>query len=114
VRLCFPLLTRRDDVAAEFTARAQWTLDVLVHWYRGEARTVDLRAEIARVDLPTYVLAAENDPITTFAAAEEVVAALPAASVRFRRVPGAAHGVFLDAPEEFDAVRAFILEADVG
>ena len=43
----------------------------------------------------------ELDPVTPVAAAEEIVAALPAGTARLAVVPGGGHFTWLDGPERF-------------
>ncbi|HEX6148262.1 alpha/beta fold hydrolase [Nocardioides sp.] len=62
-------------------------------------RAVDLVDQLSRVTSPVLVSVGELDPVTPVGAAEEVVAALPAGSVRLDVVPGAGHFTWLDAPD---------------
>ncbi len=66
----------------------------------------DLRNEIARIDLPTLLLAGEFDPVTTVADAKDMQASI--ANARLSVVP-ASHLSNLEAPREFDqAVLLFL------
>jgi proline iminopeptidase len=58
------------------------------------------------------VLAGEDDPATTIAGAEELVAALPSGLARFERFADTGHGVFRDRPEAIELVRAFLAPAE--
>lgn len=74
-------------------------------------RDLDVTSLLGRVHTPTLVSVGELDPVTPVAAAEEIVAALPAGSARLEVVAGAGHFPWLDAPERYwDALRAFIRE----
>jgi proline iminopeptidase len=64
-------------------------------------RRLDLRDRLHSVDGPVLVSVGELDPITSVAAAEEVVAALPDGAARLDVVPGAGHFTWLDAPEHY-------------
>ncbi|MGH3347621.1 MAG: alpha/beta fold hydrolase, partial [Nocardioides sp.] len=75
-------------------------------------RALDLVDQLGRVRSPVLVCVGELDPVTPVAAAEEVVAALPAGSARLEVVPGAGHFTWLDAPDRvWAAYRRFLREA---
>lgn len=107
MRVCMPLYTR-TPWPAESIARAQLNTALAAYWDAGEARTFDLREAAGQVRSPTLVLAGDDDPSTTLAGAEELVASLPAGLVRFERFADAGHGVFRDAPAAIDLVREFV------
>jgi proline iminopeptidase len=107
LRVCIPLYTR-TPWPPEAIARTTVSLELSAHWDRGEARTFDLREDAGRIRCPTLVLAGEDDPATPLAGAEELVAHLPAALVRFERFANAGHGVFRDRPDAIDVVRDFV------
>ena len=62
-------------------------------------RALDLVDQLGQVRSPVLVVVGEFDPVTPVAAAEEVVAALPAGRARLEVVPGAGHFTWLDAPD---------------
>ena len=70
---------------AELLLSADWFSAPAIHWYAGEAREFDLREDARRVRVPTLVLAGEDDGLMPIAGAEELVAALDPALVRFER-----------------------------
>jgi pimeloyl-ACP methyl ester carboxylesterase len=107
-RLCFPHMAAEGRLAAEAVVRAEWNPAVAVQWYQGEERLLDLRAELASVRVPTLVLAGEDDPLMTIAAAEEVVASLPTELVEFHRFARARHAVIRDAPESLALLCEFV------
>ncbi len=108
MRICVPLYTR-VPTPADTVARIEMNLALAAHWEATSARTFDVRDEAARVTCPTLVLAGEDDPSATIAGAEELVEALPAASVTYERYRNVGHGVFRDRPEAVEVVRAFLL-----
>ena len=64
-------------------------------------RRLDIVDQLGRVDSPTLVSVGELDPVTPIAAAEEIVAALPAGLASFETIEGAGHFTWLDSPERF-------------
>jgi len=70
-------------------------------------RDADLRVELARIDLPTLVIAGEHDRLTPPAAGRAIATALPCA--RFQLVERSGHAPFLSHPAEVLAeVRGFL------
>lgn len=111
LRQCIPLIAR-ERFEAEITVRAEWTADTIISWYSGEARTIDLRDALAAVRAPTLVMAGEDDPQMTVAAAEEVAGCLPEGLVELRRYPGARHALFRDNPAALPDLREFVTRPD--
>ena len=107
MRICVPLYTR-VPTPADTVARIEMNLALAAHWEATSARTFDVRDEAAQVTCPTLVLAGEDDPSATIAGVEELVEALPAASVTYERYRNVGHGVFRDRPEAVEVVRAFL------
>ena len=62
-------------------------------------RDVDLREQIARIDVPTLLIHGENDPLMPIAAARWLHERL--AGSQLTTIPGAAHAPFLNDPENF-------------
>lgn len=110
MRVCLPLYTR-TPLPADVVARIVINRDVMNTFFKGEIRTFDFRAGLARIECPTLVLSGEDDPVTTVEDAREVAAALPRDHTTFKSYPGARHGVTRDAPEALDDIRAFVLGA---
>ena len=100
------LYTRNPN--ADGFAQIEMNFALTAHWDRNE-RHLDLREEAASVTCPTLVLAGEDDPSTTVAGTEELLAALPTALARLHRFEAAGHGVFRDAPDAIELVREFVL-----
>ncbi len=74
-------------------------------------RALDVVDQLGQVRSPVLVCVGELDPVTPVAAAEEVVAALPAGAARLEVVPGAGHFTWLDAPDlVWAAYRRFLHE----
>lgn len=64
-------------------------------------RRLDILDQLARVTSPTLVSVGALDPVTPVAAAEEMVAALPAGIAQLDVVEGAGHFTWLDEPERY-------------
>jgi len=64
-------------------------------------RDMDLRETIRAIDLPTLIIAGEQDPATTPAKAEEIRERIPGA--RLEVIPDAAHLVNIEQDVAFDA-----------
>ncbi|MCI0548233.1 MAG: alpha/beta fold hydrolase, partial [Candidatus Rokubacteria bacterium] len=93
--------------------RIRWNLEVGFHFGRGEGRTFDLRADLARVRCPTLVLGGALDPVCPIEDQEEIAAAIPRRLVRFERFESCGHGVYRDDPERgFAVIREFLLAPD--
>jgi proline iminopeptidase len=106
LRVCFPLLSSYE-LTSEVIVRADWSPEVLIRWMRGESKEFDLRSDLAAIDVPTLVLAGEDDAWSPLPSVQEVVDHLPEGT-RFRVFPGARHSVFRDAPAAFDELRLFL------
>ena len=107
MHVCLPLYTRRPldpDVIARMRINPEGT----VNWTRAEAGKLDLREAVGRIACPVLLFAGEDDPSFTLPGAEELAASLPAGLTTFRRIPGAGHGVFRDAPWALDEAAEFI------
>jgi len=105
---CTPLYTRTcADLPDGRLARIR--PEVASHFFAGEQRSFDLRADLARACCPVLVLAGEHDPVCPIESAEEIVAHLPAQFVRFERFEQSGHGVFHDEPARaLSVIRSFI------
>jgi len=80
----------------------------MFHFIQGEQRTMDFRADLAKVRCPTLVLAGGLDPITPVSCSREIHAALPAGLAELQVFDSAGHGVHRDEPESAEAaLRAF-------
>jgi pimeloyl-ACP methyl ester carboxylesterase len=64
-------------------------------------RSFDAVAELARIECPTLVCVGELDPMTSVAAAREIVDALPDGIARLEVIEGAGHFTWKDAPERY-------------
>jgi pimeloyl-ACP methyl ester carboxylesterase len=108
LRVCFPLLSSYE-ATSDVIVRADWRSEVLSGWYRGEARELDLREELASIRAPALVLAGEDDAWAPLESVQEVVEHMPPGT-RFRSFPGARHSVFRDAPGAYDELGRFLEE----
>lgn len=64
-------------------------------------REFDVIDQLAGIDCPTLVCVGELDPITTVAAAREIVDAMPSGKVRLEVIEGAGHFTWKDAPDRY-------------
>lgn len=111
LRTCFPLVTNYE-LSAELSVRADWTPEALIHWHRDVAPTLDLREHFGQIQVPTLIIAGEDDPEMTLAGAEEAAAAMRPELVRFKSYPKARHAVFRDVSDAYYDVRSFVLEGE--
>ena len=97
---CFPLYNQTPQ-GTDMVTRSIMNPVVLSHFFGPgqEGWEFNFLPELERIRCPTLVLVGEEDPVTTPADAEELVAALPAELVRFERFAGCGHGVERDDPE---------------
>jgi proline iminopeptidase len=87
---CMPLYST-EPMDVDGMARTVMNLEVMSHFFTGEAQTMDLRAGLAAARCPVFVLAGDTDPVMPIEAGEEIVASLPAELVRFEVRPGKSH-----------------------
>ncbi|HVU78595.1 MAG TPA: alpha/beta hydrolase [Gaiellaceae bacterium] len=106
MRECFHLMVGAKN-AQTLMLDPIWSFPVAVHWVATEARTIDLRPGLERVTVPTLIAAGTADPQHPLASIEEVVEALPHATVRWYE--GARHSIFRDRPEVNEQIRGWIL-----
>ena len=111
LRVCAPLYTR-DPIPPDAVARMRMNLALTAAWERTGARDFDATAEAAAVRCPVLVLAGDDDPASTIAGVDELVAALPPQLVRYESFPNVGHGVFRDRPEAIELVRDFLRPAE--
>ena len=106
LRVCFPLLSSYE-LTSDVIIRADWRPEVLIRWMRGESRELDLRSDLARIEVPTLVLAGEDDAWAPLESVQEVVEHLPD-ETQFRSFANARHSVFRDAPDAMGELLAFL------
>lgn len=107
LRVCVPLYNR-NPIEPDAVARMQINLALAAHWERTGALDYDVREQAGQIRCPTLVLAGDDDPSTTVAGTEELVAALPDGLVRYERYAETGHGVFRDRPDAIGVVRDFL------
>jgi proline iminopeptidase len=95
---CGPLYTQSPGNLFD-TKRAIRNNDVTTHFVRGEQRTMDLRAGLARIACPTLVLAGGLDPVCPPTCAHEIADAIDPKLVRLELFERCGHGVFRDDPQ---------------
>ena len=113
IREAYPLMSRHPDAQAFVEREVRHTLgkpEVEIHFSNGEGKTMDFRADLARVQRPTLVLSGEMDPICPPSSFREIVEALPDGVGETYLIPGAGHMVMLDAKEDCEHIlRDFVL-----
>ncbi len=67
-------------------------------------RAVDLLDGLGGVETATLVVVGTDDPVTSVAAAEEIVDAMPPGRAQLDVLPGAGHFPWLDQPDRLRAV----------
>jgi proline iminopeptidase len=111
MRVCVPLYTR-EPLPADSVARIAMNTALSATWDRSGERDYDVRADAAKVRCPTLLLIGEDDPASALVGGEELAEALPSELVTFRTFPRTGHGVFRDAPEAIEQVRAFLAPSE--
>lgn len=111
-RVCGPLMSLRPSSDPDYerleAARIR-TMEVNLHFTRGEARGMDLRPGLRRIRCSTLVLVGEHDPLVPVGLAQEIVEEIPEGLAQLTTVPDAAHELFVDSPDVvFGAIREFI------
>ena len=106
LRVCFPLLSSYE-LTSDVIIRADWRPEVLIRWMLGESRELDLRADLARIEAPTLVLAGEDDAWAPLESVQEVVEHLPE-ETQFHSFAQARHSVFRDAPAATAELLSFL------
>jgi proline iminopeptidase len=113
IREALPLMSRHPDALAVVqrdVRRAVEKQEVEIHFNNAEIKSMDFRADLARVRCPTLVVSGEMDPICPPSCFHEIVASLPPGIAEPHLVPGAGHLVMLDAKAECERiVRDFVL-----
>jgi pimeloyl-ACP methyl ester carboxylesterase len=114
MRVCGPLLSLNDSpdpgVVRAQAERIQ-TMQVNLHFIRGEGKTMDLRSALRNVRCPTLLMLGEHDPLVPLHLGEELVAAVPDRLARLEIIPNASHEVVTDNPEDtYRCIRDFIAE----
>ncbi|NNE73970.1 MAG: alpha/beta hydrolase [Acidimicrobiales bacterium] len=106
MEICMPLY---GQVAPhpDANARVAFNLDVLFAFDPSDS--MDFRADLARVQCPTLVMAGTEDPITPVACHHDILAALPDHIGTLEVFDGCGHGVFRDDPARgYGSIRNFI------
>ena len=70
--------------------------------------------QLAAITSPTLVAVGELDPVTPVAAAEEIVAALPAGLAQLEIISGAGHWAWKDVPERFWPMIVAFIQSTTG
>jgi proline iminopeptidase len=115
MRVCMPLYNPPGENSEEQSAarrRAITRPETGRHFSLGEMRSMDMRADLAKIKCPTLVLAGTYDPITPVVCSEEISAALPRGIAQLEIFEGAGHGVHRDQPDKAEAVlRRFLADS---
>lgn len=108
-RLCRPHYNTTPAADPDAKVRTITVDDILFHTARHEMPTMNLRPGLAAVQCPVLVMHGDMDPVTPIEDGEEIVAALPARWMQFKRFANVGHGAWRDDPRGAMAVlRAFI------
>ena len=112
------LRPKKTDATVTITAKvrgytgaspAGYRLEAMLHAALGTLASADLRGDVARIAIPTLVVAGERDTLAPPEASAWLAQALPAAQLL--RLPGAGHAPFLSHPEAFrDALLGFLAD----
>jgi len=112
-REAYPLMSRHPDALAIVQRQVRRSVrkqEVEIHFSNGEAKTMDLRTDLARIRCPTLVVSGEMDPLFPPSCFHEIVEALPVGLAEAHLIPGAGHLVLLDAKDECERIlREFVL-----
>lgn len=87
---CIPLYSTDPPKPEQFT-RPVTNLDVMIHFLAGEAKTMDLRADLIATRCPVLVLGGELDPVFPVELTKDLASALPAELVHLEVIPGVSH-----------------------
>lgn len=87
---CIPLYSTDPPKPEQFT-RPVTNLDVMRHFLVGEAKTMDLRADLAATRCPVLVLGGQLDPVFPVEVVNELASGLPSERVRLEVIPGVSH-----------------------
>jgi pimeloyl-ACP methyl ester carboxylesterase len=106
--ICTPLYSVQS-LHSDATARIEQRPELAMHFYAGEGKSFDHRAEAARVKCPVLVISAERDPITPVEAGAEIAESLPSELAELATIENASHEVGADAPDRLmQLLRRFI------
>ena len=108
--ICQPLYVRTQDPSHVLPLREDSiNVELLLHWSKGEARTLDLRSKLKDIRCPTLILAGSDDPIAPASLAAEIADGLPPQLAQLHVINDCGHGCFWDAPDEsMRIVRGFV------
>lgn len=99
---------------SEADARILRKRETMRHFFRadGERERMNFLDDLAKVKVPTLLIAGDRDPVTPLEDMEELRDHLPSNLVHYEVIPNAGHGPHRDNPERtFALMRAFIAEA---
>ena len=88
--------------------RAQWNVELALHWYAREAFEFDLGPDAERIRVPTLVLAGDDDPLMPVEGAVALSERIDPQLVRFVRFPGARHSLYADDAGAMKETLAFL------
>lgn len=108
--VCFPLYNQTPAAkdSAALRENAIRREEVGVHFFAGEAKTMNMLPELSKITCPTLVLGGAMDPITPPACSEQMAEAI-GDNARLEIFDNCGHGVFRDDPEGGERIiRAFL------
>lgn len=110
-RMCSPLYTRTplDDQAIRPMRGEPLNMKLIMHWARGEARTMDLRGDLAAVRCPTLILAGLDDPAAPASASREIADGIATNLVTFKVFEHCGHNPLHDARSQaLEVIESFL------
>lgn len=99
-RLCMRYYTVRAHTA-QAASRAIQRVEPAFHFVGGEQQTMNLLPALHKVQCPTLVLGADEDPVCPIESSEAIAEALPSHLVRFERLERCRHVFWADQPTRF-------------
>jgi len=109
--VCGPLL-KKEQPDPDIASRTIRRMEVARHFVSGEMENLDFLAEVSRIKCPTLVLGGEDDASTPIEDQEDIVNALGAQVVVFKRYSNCGHVPQNDVArkEAFSDIQAFVSE----
>lgn len=111
-RVCSPLYTRTpaDEERIRPMLGEPLNMTLIMHWARGEARTLDLRADLAAVRCPTLILAGLDDPAAPSSASREIADGIAGNLVTLKVFEHCGHNPLHDArAQALEVVESFLM-----
>ncbi len=107
--VCGPLL-KKEEPDPDIASRTIRRMEVARYFVAGERAKLDFLSEVGHIACPTLVLGGEDDASTPIEDQEDIVAAIGAEAVVFKRYPNCGHVPQNDSAREeaFNDIQTFI------